>query len=166
MVDKDPREIVEKIMKDTRIAVLTYTDAQGRLVSTPMGTQDFEDASVVWFITGLDTDKVDAIRANPQVNVSYSSDDGWVSYSGTATPSKDKAKLDELWDASASAFMHTEKDDPRSGLLEVHGQTAEYWSSEGKVRTAVEFAKSLLGSDTDEGDGKGEDVGTNDTVQL
>lgn len=160
MVDKDPREIVEKIMKDTRIAVLTYTDAQGRLVSTPMGTQDFEDASVVWFITGLDTDKVDAIRANPQVNVSYSSDDGWVSYSGTATPSKDKAKLDELWDASASAFMHTEKDDPRSGLLEVHGQTAEYWSSDGAVKTALEFAKGLVSK------GDEPDMGDNDTIAL
>ena len=160
MVDKDPREIVEKIMKDTRIAVLTYTDAQGRLVSTPMGTQDFEDASVVWFITGLDTDKVDAIRANPQVNVSYSSDDGWVSYSGTATPSKDKAKLDELWDASASAFMHTEKDDPRSGLLEVHGQTAEYWSSDGAVKTALEFAKGLVSK------GDEPDMGDNDTMAL
>ena len=160
MADKDPREIVEKIMKDTRIAVLTYTDAQGRLVSTPMGTQDFEDASVVWFITGLDTDKVDAIRANPQVNVSYSSDDGWVSYSGTATPSKDKAKLDELWDASASAFMDSEKDDPRSGLLEVHGQTAEYWSSDGAVRTAFEFAKGLVSK------GDEPDMGDNDTIAL
>lgn len=160
MVDKDPREIVEKIMKDTRIAVLTYADAQGRLVSTPMGTQDFEDASVVWFITGLDTDKVDAIRANPQVNVSYSSDDGWVSYSGTATPSKDKAKLDELWDASASAFMDSEKDDPRSGLLEVHGQTAEYWSSDGAVRTAFEFAKGLVSK------GDEPDMGDNDTITL
>lgn len=160
MVDKDPREIVEKIMKDTRIAVLTYTDAQGRLVSTPMGTQDFEDASVVWFITGLDTDKVDAIRANPQVNVSYSSDDGWVSYSGTATQSKDKAKLDELWDASASAFMDSEKDDPRSGLLEVHGQTAEYWSSDGAVRTAFEFAKGLVSK------GDEPDMGDNDTITL
>ena len=160
MVDKDPREIVEKIMKDTRIAVLTYTDAQGRLVSTPMGTQDFEDASVVWFITGLDTDKVDAIRANPQVNVSYSSDDGWVSYSGTATPSKDKAKLDELWDASASAFMDSEKDDPRSGLLEVHGQTAEYWSSDGAVKTALEFAKGLVSK------GDEPDMGDNDTIAL
>lgn len=160
MVDKDPREIVEKIMKDTRIAVLTYTDAQGRLVSTPMGTQDFEDASVVWFITGLDTDKVDAIRANPQVNVSYSSDDGWVSYSGTATPSKDKAKLDELWDASASAFMDTDKDDPRSGLLEVHGQTAEYWSSDGAVKSALEFAKGLVSK------GDEPDMGDNDTITL
>ncbi|QQB65320.1 pyridoxamine 5'-phosphate oxidase family protein [Kytococcus sedentarius] len=159
MVDRDPREIVHKIMRDTRIAVLTYTDEQGRLVSMPMGTQTFDDPSTVWFITGLDTDKVNAIRANPQVSVSYSSDDGWVSYSGTATPSQDKAKLDELWDASASAFMDTEKDDPRSGLLEIHRQTAEFWASDGAVRTAFEFAKGLVSKDRP-------DMGTNDTVQL
>src|SRR5689334_9587607 len=96
---------VAEIMKDTRIAVLTYLSLEGTLVSTPMGTQDFEDPGTVWFLTERNTDKVHAIQADPRVNVSYSSDSGWVSLTGTATISEDRAKLRELWDASAGAFM-------------------------------------------------------------
>ena len=56
--------------------------------------------------------------------------------------------------------MDSEKDDPRSGLLEVHGQTAEYWSSDGAVRTAFEFAKGLVSK------GDEPDMGDNDTIAL
>ena len=55
---------VAEIMKDTRIAVLTYVSLEGTLVSTPMGTQDFEDPGTVWFLTERNTDKVHAIQAD------------------------------------------------------------------------------------------------------
>ena len=76
MPDTDPRDLTAEIMRQTRIATLTYVDDAGRLVSTPMGTQDFDDPSTVWFITELDTDKVAAIRQRPDVNVAYASDKG------------------------------------------------------------------------------------------
>lgn len=149
----DERDVIAAIMRDTRIATLTYQDAQGRLVSTPMGTQDFEDPGTVWFITEVATEKVRAILANPQVNVAYASDKGWVSLSGTARLSRDQAKLKDLWDASATAFMSTDVDDPNSGLIEVSGETAQYWEAPGKVPMLVKMAKGLLGGKAaDEGD--------------
>ena len=63
MAEQDPHEIVAEIMKETHIAILTYVDAQGRLVSTPMGTQDLDDPGRVHFITEADTDKMHAIAA-------------------------------------------------------------------------------------------------------
>lgn len=150
---------VAEIMKDTRIAVLTYLSLEGTLVSTPMGTQDFEDPGTVWFLTERNTDKVHAIQADPRVNVSYSSDSGWVSLTGTATVSEDRAKLRELWDASAGAFMSGGPDDESNVLLRVDGRTAEYWESPGKVAAAIQVAKGLL-SDSPP------DLGDNDTVSL
>ncbi|HNQ06369.1 MAG TPA: pyridoxamine 5'-phosphate oxidase family protein [Tetrasphaera sp.] len=149
----DDRDVIADIMRKTRIAILTYQDAEGRLVSTPMGTQDFEDPGTVWFITEVATEKVRAILANPHVNVAYASDKGWVSLSGTARLSRDDAKLKQLWDASASAFMSTDVDDANSGLLEITGDTAQYWESPGKVPMLVKMAKGLLGGKAaDEGD--------------
>jgi general stress protein 26 len=150
---------VAEIMKDTDIAVLTYVSLEGALVSTPMGTQDFDEPRTTWFITERDTDKVRAIEADPRVNVSYSSKAGWVSLSGTARVSDDRRKLDELWDASAGAFMSGGPDDPSNVLLEVAGATAEYWESPGKVNLAVQLAKGLVGDDQP-------DLGDNDTVIL
>ena len=39
----DRTATVAEIMEETDIAVLTYVSLDGHLVSTPMGTQDFED---------------------------------------------------------------------------------------------------------------------------
>lgn len=146
------RETVEKVMRATRIAILTYEDDAGRLVSTPMGTQDFDDPSTVWFITEADSDKVAAITARPRVNVHYASDDGWVSLSGTAALSRDRAKLEELWDPSASAFMSGGPDDPNSALLEVTGETAQLWESPGRIGFLLEMARGLVSNDKPEKD--------------
>ena len=138
------RDTIAEVMRATRIAVLTYEDDAGRLVSTPMGTQDFEDPGTVWFITAADSDKVAAITARPRVNVHYASDEGWVSLSGTAALNRDRAKLEELWDASASAFMSGGPDDPNSALLEVTGDTAQLWESPGKVGLLLDLVKGLV----------------------
>ena len=149
----DQRELVTEIMKDTRIAILTYVDELGRLVSMPMGTQDFEDPGTVHFITHADSDKMAAIAANPSVNVAYSSGKGWVSLSGNAARNDDRALLEELWDPSASAFMDGGPEDPNSTLLTVTADSASYWESPGKVATVVKMAKGVVtGDDRDLGD--------------
>ena len=155
----DQTGTVAEIMREADIAVLTYVSLDGALVSTPMGTQDFEDPGTTWFITERSSDKVRAIEADPRVNVAYSSKAGWVSLSGTADVSDDRAKLDELWDASAGAFMSGGPDDPDNVLLRIDGATAEYWESPGKVGAAIQMAKGLL-TDSEP------DLGDNDTVAL
>ncbi|MEO6021322.1 MAG: pyridoxamine 5'-phosphate oxidase family protein [Knoellia sp.] len=153
MSDRTHQDLVAEIMKDTRIAVLTYINDEGLLVSTPMGTQDFEHPSTVWFITELDSDKVAAIRQRPQVNVSYASGSGWVSLAGAAVVNEDRAKLEELWDTSASAFMKGDAQDPNSGLLQVDAETAEYWESPGKAAMLVQMVKGVVtDSEPDMGD--------------
>jgi len=155
----DQTGTVAEIMRETDIAVLTYVSLDGALVSTPMGTQDFEDPGTTWFITERSSDKVRAIEADPRVNVAYSSKAGWVSLSGTAHVSDDRAKLDELWDASAGAFMSGGPEDRDNVLLRIDGTTAEYWESPGKVGAAIQMAKGLL-TDSEP------DLGDNDAVAL
>nr|WP_300053416.1 pyridoxamine 5'-phosphate oxidase family protein [uncultured Nocardioides sp.] len=155
----DRTTTVAEIMEETDIAVLTYVSLDGHLVSTPMGTQDFEAPGTTWFLTERNSDKVRAIEADPRVNVSYSSKAGWVSLTGTAHVSDDRAKLHDLWDASAGAFMSGGPDDPDNVLLRIDGATAEYWESPGKVAVAVQMAKGLVSDDKP-------DLGDNDTVKL
>jgi general stress protein 26 len=155
----DQLATVAEIMKDTRIAVLTYVSPAGSLVSTPMGMQDFQHPSTLWFLTERDTDKVRAIEADPRVNVSFSSKSGWVSLTGTARVSEDRARLEELRDASAGLFMSGGPEDASNVLLQIDGATAEYWESPGKLSSAVQLVKGLVG-------GGQPDLGDNDTVTL
>ena len=155
----DQIETVTTIMRECDIAVLTYVDPEGRLVSTPMGTQDFEEPGTTWFLTERTSDKVRALAGDSRVNVSYSSKAGWVSLSGSARVSDDREKLEELWDASAGAFMQGGPDDPGNVLLRVEGDTAEYWESPGRATMVVQLVKGLV-SDVRP------DLGDNDTVEL
>lgn len=138
------QDLVTSIMKDTDIATLTWIDDQGRLVSVPMGTQDFEDPGTVHFLTPADTDKVREIAERPEVNVAYAAKDGWVSLSGTAHRNDDRELLRELWDTSASAFMPGGPEDPGSTLLTVTADTAHYWEAPGKAALVVEMAKGVM----------------------
>lgn len=151
-------ETVAKIMRETRIAVLTHVE-DGRLVSVPMGTQDLDDPGKIHFITEADTDKVRAIAAHPEVNIAYATDDGWVSVSGTARRNDDRELLGQLWDASAGAFMEGGPDDANSTLITVTADTARYWTSPGTVATVVQMAKGLVS------DGR-PDLGDTGTVSL
>ncbi len=149
---------VTEIMREAGIAVLTYVSEAGDLVSVPMATQQFEHPGTTWFLTEL-SDKTRAIQTDPRINVAYSSKAGWVSLTGTARISDDRAKLRELWDAGAEAFMSGGPDDADNVLLEIDGSTAEYWESPGKVSAAVQLAKGLV---TD----ARPDMGDNATVEL
>lgn len=151
-------ETVAKIMRETRIAVLTHVE-DGRLVSVPMGTQDLDDPGTIHFITAADTDKVRAITTHPAVNIAYATDDGWVSVSGTARRNDDRELLGQLWDAAAGAFMEGGPDDPNSTLITVTADTARYWTSPGTVATVVQLAKGLVS------DGR-PDLGDTGTVSL
>lgn len=159
MTSHDQLETVTKIMRDTRIAVLTYVSREGLLVSTPMGVQDFDHPGTTWFLTERSSEKVQALEADPRVNVAYASDAGWVSLSGTAHVEQNRGKVEDLWDASSGAFMSGGPEDPDNIALRIDATTAEYWESPGKVTAAVQFVKGLV---TD----SQPDLGDNDTVQL
>lgn len=155
----DQLETVTKIMRDARIAVLTYVSKEGLLVSTPMGVQDFEHPGTTWFLTEASSEKARALEADPRVNVAYSSDAGWVSLSGTAHVERNQGKVKDLWDASSGAFMSGGPEDPDSIALRIDATSAEYWESPGKISVAVQLVKGLVSD-------KQPDLGENDTVQL
>ena len=140
-------------MESTRIASLTYLDAQGRLVATPMGTQTFDDPGTTYWITERDSDKVAHLRSDPRVNVFYAGKDGYVSLTGTAAVVDDPVRLKELWGFFTDSFMEGGPEDPNSVLLEVTADTAQWWDTPGAVVTVVELLKAkVTGDETDLGD--------------
>ncbi len=144
---------VTELIRDTRVAMLTHTDLDGRLVSHPMATQDVDFDGTIYFITERDTPKVRALQANPAVNVAYSGSGSWVSVSGTARVVDDVAKLQELWDTFTDAWLEGGPENPNNVLIEVAGDTAEYWDSPGgRVTQLVNLVKSAVTGKRVEGD--------------
>ena len=86
---------VAGLVKGIRVAMLTSTDAQGRLVSRPMATQDVDFDGDIWFITERSAEHTRNLQANPRVNVAYSGSSSWVSVAGTARVVEDDPELME-----------------------------------------------------------------------
>ena len=148
-----------KIVKDADIAILTTVNPQGQLVSRPLAVQEAEFDGDLWFFTEDPSPKADEIRSNPQVNVSISADKGYISIAGTATLTKDRAKIDELWSASVKPWFDG-KDDPSIALIKVDADTAEYWSLDTpRVVAAFKIAKGMV-------TGERPDPGKNEVIDL
>jgi len=160
--EQERRETVKELVKDARIAMVTTMTADGRHVSRPMALQDVEFDSDLWFFAYAGSDLVAQTAANPQVNVSFSDSKqhAWVSISGTAERTDDRAKAEELWNPMLKAWFPDGLDTPELTLIKVHAETAEYWeAAHGKVVTLLGYAKAAV-------TGKTPDVGENETVRL
>ncbi|GAA0999715.1 pyridoxamine 5'-phosphate oxidase family protein [Subtercola frigoramans] len=151
---------VAELVKGFRFAMMTTTDAGGKLVSRPMTVQEVEFDGDLWFIAAKDGNEISEIVANPGVNVSFSSNDTWVSVSGRAETVDDKARVKEYWNSFVEAWFPAGPDDPNVTLIKVTGDSAEYWDTPGgRIATVVSLVKSKL-------TGSSYDGGENEKVEL
>ncbi len=139
-------------------AMLTTVDTDGVLRSRPMSTQEAEFDGTLWFFTSDKTHKVEEIERDNRVNASYAEpeDNVYVSVSGTASISKDRAKMEELWNPILKAWFPEGLDDPNICLLRVDVEQAEYWDSPSSTLVqVVGFVKALAtGQRADGGENK------------
>lgn len=128
-------EKLRELIKGMHVAMLTTRTADGRLLSRPLGTQGVERDGDLWFVTGFDSEKVREIEANPEVNVAYASKDHntYVSISGSASVTRDRATIDAHWTPAMSIFFPDGKDDPNLCMLRVEAHSAEYWDGPGSA---------------------------------
>ncbi len=70
------------------------------------------EADAVYFLSDARRHKDDEIKRNPNVNLSFAdaSDQKYVSVSGTAAVSNDRAKIKELFTTSAKAWWDSAED--------------------------------------------------------
>jgi general stress protein 26 len=121
------------------IAMFTTRRADGHLVSRPMATQQRTEGADFWFVTDIETHKLDELENDPHVNLSFYRDRTreWVSVSGTAHISRDRQKIHELYAPDWRAWFGDEggerdggPDDPRLALILVEAHTVVYQKSD------------------------------------
>ena len=148
----DNTKVIELVGR-ARSAMLTTMTPEGDHVSRPMAVQEAEFDGTLWFFTSDDTDKVRQIQAAPHVNVSLSNDakSEWTSIAGTAEIVHDRAKAEKLWSKPLEAWFPDGVETPGLVLIEVHGDTAEYWDApSSKVKQLLGMGRAIRRNDPDE----------------
>ncbi|WP_203231276.1 pyridoxamine 5'-phosphate oxidase family protein [Nocardioides caldifontis] len=148
---KDTAKLVE-LLDDKPIAMMTTFGPEGPR-SIPMARQEVEPSAELWFITARDTEHTRAVQADPRVSLTFSARDSWVALTGHAQVVDDDAKLEELWNTFAEAWLPEGPDSARAVLIRVDVEKAEYWDTPGgKIASLLSFAKVKLTGDTYDAD--------------
>ena len=124
-----------ELIEGIEIAMLTTRRPDGRLVARPMATQTQAKGIDLWFVTDIESEKLDELGFDPQVNLSYYRDrtKEWVSVSGLASVSQDRRLIHELyrkdwkvWFGDQGGERNGGPDDPRLALIRVKIQSVTY----------------------------------------
>jgi general stress protein 26 len=156
MSERKPKQLDElyTLIEKIEVAMLTTRRPDGRLVSRPMATQEREPVADLWYVTDIESNKLDELEHDPNVNLGFF-DTGsweWVSVSGTARVSTDREQIRALyqpdwkaWFGEVDDVRDGGPDDPRLALILVTADTVIYMKREkSKPVVLFEIAKGMV----------------------
>lgn len=117
------------LIRQTRIAMLTTLTDEGAFRSRPITTHGARFDGDLWFLTRIDSAKLDQVRQHHRVGLTYARHNTYVALSGTAQVVVDQGKAEELWDPSYQAWFPGGPSDPDLALIKVTVELAEYWAA-------------------------------------
>jgi general stress protein 26 len=146
---------VWELMKKIGFAMLVTRDGN-KLRARPKSAHLERDENAIYFLTDARRHKDEEIARDPNVNLSFA-DPGsqkYVSLSGTAAISNDRARIKQLFTTPAKAWWDS-AEDPNIRVLKVMPDDAEYWDSPGSVISYVKMAAAAVsGTRPDLGDNR------------
>ena len=157
MADDTARDIdrVWDLMKKISFAMLVTRDGE-KLRARPMSAYLDRSANTILFLTDARRHKDEEIARDPHVNLSFADTGGqkYVSLTGTAMISNDRAKIRELFSTPAKAWWDS-PEDPNIRVLKITPDDAEFWDSPGTVVSYVKMAAAAMtGARPDLGDNR------------
>jgi general stress protein 26 len=144
----DPADHVWSMMEDLTFCMLANWDGQ-KLHARPMGAFVRRNENAIYFFTDANAEKDREIARYPRVCLAFG-DPGkqdYVSVSGAATITNDRAKIKELWSIPAKAWWKS-PDEPNIRLIKVIPEQAEFWDSPGNMVSNLKIALAAVTGDT------------------
>jgi general stress protein 26 len=143
-----------KLIDGIEIAMFTTRRADGHIVSRPMQTQERAPGVDLWFMTNIETHKLDDLMNDPHVNLAFfnTGSKEWVSVAGLATVSTDRELVRELYKPDWKAWLGDDggdrdgsENDPRIALILVEAESVTYMKvTKPKPVVLFEVARAMV----------------------
>jgi general stress protein 26 len=147
------------LMKKIGIAMLVTHDGD-KVRARPMSAYLEHASNAIFFLTDARRHNDDEIAGNPNVNVSFAdaAEQKYVSVTGTAVVSNDRAKIKQLFSTPAKAWWDS-AEDPNIRVIRITPDDAEFWDTPGSVISYVKMAAAAM-------TGSRPDIGENRKVAM
>jgi len=143
-----------KLIDGIETAMMTTRRPDGHLVTRPMQVQRRTAGTDMWFVTNVESEKLDELATDPHVNLGFYKDRTreWVSVSGMAVITRDKRLIHDLYQPDWRAWFGDEggerdggPDDPRLALILVEAHSVHYSKSNRPMPLVLfEVAKGIV----------------------
>ena len=124
---------LHELIADFDTGMLVTHTAEGGLRGRPLAVAHDKTTGdeKVYFATSVESPKVGELRADAHVAVTFQDDKRYVSLSGTARLTRERALIDRLWAEPWKVWFPKGKDDPTLAILVVTPESGEYWDQTG-----------------------------------
>jgi general stress protein 26 len=131
-------------------AMLVTRTGASELRCRPMQIAGMDDRGHVWFLSSIDSGKIEEITEFPYISVALQDGKRFVSVSGVVRVTRDPDAVREFWTESQRVWFERGRHDPELVLLEVIPTRAEYWDRSGidGLKFLLVEARALLAGDT------------------
>ncbi len=139
-------KIKELVEKAETCFFCTAATIPGSTGARPMSVQQVDDSGNLWFLSADDSHKNQELASEPAVQLFFqgSAHSDFLTLSGEASITRDKAKIRELWEPIVKTWFTEGIDDPRITAIKFAPKSGYYWDT--KHGTAVAGVKMLIGA--------------------
>ena len=128
---KDHTEHFFDLLEEFDSAMFTTRMRDGSIRSRPMNIAKSERGGSLWFVSGIESAKVDDIVFDDHANCALQGDYKYLSVSGKARIVRDRTKVREMWEESWRTWFPDGPEDPSLVLIEIEMTAGEYWDMKG-----------------------------------
>ncbi len=145
--DKSPQELADRaweLAESIKIAMFNTWNGK-ELHSRPMDAKVERDKEAIYFLTDVESYKVDELEKFPQATLAFANASSYkfVTMTGHAKVSNDRARIKEYWDDSNKVWWDSEND-PRIRLVTFTPDDAEIWDSPNVVVASVKMLTAAV----------------------
>ncbi|MDX2022904.1 MAG: pyridoxamine 5'-phosphate oxidase family protein [Deltaproteobacteria bacterium] len=140
------KKIKEVVGKAQTCFFCTQVATGPSLGTRPMNVRKVDEEGNLWFLSANDSHKNEEVEQDREVNLFFqgSPHSDFLQLKGTATISRDKAKIKELWEPVIKTWFTGGVDDPRITVIRVKPLQGYYWDN--KHGNAVAGIKMMIGA--------------------
>jgi general stress protein 26 len=149
MSNKSTHDTLWDLIKDIKFGMFVHRHPNGMMHAHPLTVQNkkLDEGHTLYFFISQSSELFTNVKTDGNVNVAFADPgkDSYVSLSGQASISSDRAKLEELFTPMAKAWFKGGVDDPDLALLTVNIHHAEYWDmKESQMKQLFKMAKAAI----------------------
>jgi general stress protein 26 len=138
---------IQEIAEKAQTCFFCTTSGIGESRGTrPMNVRKVDDRGHLWFLSASDSHKNQELQMDSAVQLFFqgSPHSDFLHLRGIATISRDRARIEELWNPVLRTWFTGGKDDPRITVIEVRPTEGYYWDN--KHGNAIAGIKMLIGA--------------------